>query len=138
LRRSDLTASAVAAVLVLIVAQACASGGAPGAATGGPDRVTTAEIDATAGASSAYDLVNRLRPHWLRTPIGSISPRGGSTQVILVYLDGIRLGGVSDLRMVSASSLGSMQYLDATRAPTVLRDIGTEPVAGAILLTTRR
>jgi len=102
----------------------------------GSDFVTSVEIAATS-AGSAYDLVSRLRPTWLR-PGGISSVSGGkiSSQVTLVYLDGNKMGEIDALRSISASGIQTMRWLDAVRAQTVLRGIGTEAIAGAILLST--
>lgn len=102
-----------------------------------PDFVGSAEIAATP-AANAYDLINRLRPRWLQPQrIGSISA-GLHTQVIAVYLDGGRLGGLDALRSISTHGLTGIRFYDATRAATVVRDAGSEPVAGAIVLSTSR
>jgi hypothetical protein len=145
-RASRLLAVACSALL----GAACASGGAssgtpsdtpanlPTVREAGPDYVTMTEITATP-VSNAYDLVNRLRPRWLQA--GRPSSIGGGTvrnQVILVYLDGARLGTVDALRSLSIGGFRSMQYYDAIRAATVLRDPGTDPIAGAIVITTSR
>jgi hypothetical protein len=129
---------------------ACASGGGSAAAPAeetagrgvtvresGPDYVTQTEIEATP-VSNAYDLITRLRPRWLQLP-RSASMGGGTvrTQVILVYLDGSRIGTVDALRSLTVAGFRNMRYYDAVRAATVLRDTGTEPVGGAIVITTR-
>ena len=100
------------------------------------DNVTSMEIDATS-ASSALDLVSKLRPHWLRQG-GTASIGGGAitSQVTLVYLDGNRLGGVEALRSISAGSVRSMQWIPATRAAIVLPDVGSEAIAGVIMVRT--
>ena len=115
-----------------------------GCATAGPnttptrsDVITAAQIS-TSGASSAWDAVQRLQPHWLRPPAtGSIAGGVAQSQVILVYLDGHRLGDVSSLRTLSTSGITSMRWLDAARASTVLTDIGSDPIAGAIVIRTQ-
>jgi hypothetical protein len=100
------------------------------------DYVTSIEVAATP-ASSAYDLVSRLRPNWLRPGgIGSVSGGRISGQVTLVYLDGNKMGEIDVLKSISASGVQTMRWLDAVRAQTVLRGIGTEAIAGAIVLTT--
>lgn len=122
----------------ILAANACASSGRPASERSSPDLITTSEINATA-AASAYDLVVRLRPNWLRqgNP-GSISGGVLSRQVVVVYLDGNRLGGLESLRTLSAAGIRSMQYLTATRAAVVLRDPGSEALAGAIVISTRQ
>jgi hypothetical protein len=133
-----------------LLGTACASGGAssgtpsdapvnlPTVRESGSDYVTATEIAATP-VSNAYDLVNRLRPRWLQAGRpGSISGGRVQNQVILVYLDGTRIGTTDALRSLSIGGFKSMQYYDAIRAATVLRDPGTDPIAGAIAITTTR
>ncbi|MFN2638040.1 MAG: hypothetical protein ABR585_13530 [Gemmatimonadaceae bacterium] len=121
----------LAAVLV-----GCASAGTGSASRSSPDRITATEI-ANSGAMNALDLINRLRPTWLRSqPPGSLNP-GVRTQLIVVYLDGHRLGDVTSLNTLSVSGIRSMQWLDAARAATVLTEVGSDPISAAILIKTQ-
>ena len=120
---------------------ACASGsggtGAPKTQESSRDRVTSAEIAATPG-TSAYDLVFKLRPHWLRA--GSTGSIGGGTvtnQVTLVYLDGSKIGTIEALRSITSAGIKTMEWIQASRAAVVLSDIGNDPIAGAISIKTR-
>ncbi len=132
--------SLAVALAVISLTTACASSGtsAPRVRESSPDRITAAEIEATQGVSNALDLVRRLRPRWL-TSGGVASIAGGQVtgQVLLVYLDGNRLGTAEALRTLSSSGITGMQYYDAVRAATVLRDVGSEAISGAIVITTR-
>ena len=99
-----------------------------------PDYITSVEVAATPVAN-VYDLITRLRPQWLRTGTGSI--RGNTrSQVVAVYLDDARIGDLQSLRSISTSGVESLRYYDATRAATVLRNPGSDPLAGAIVITT--
>ena len=128
-----------------VLLTACASnapstsqaGAQPAAArSSSPDYVTSIEVQA-ATASNAYELISRLRPRWLQPqPTGSLA--GQRNQIIAVYLDGIRMGDLAALRSISVTGIKTMQFYDATRAATVLRDPGSTPVAGAIVITTTR
>lgn len=126
---------------VLLVLVALVWGCAPSTTTArpraaDPEHVTSAEIAATP-ATNAYDLINRLRPRWLQPQrVGSIAGGTIRTQVIAVYLDGARLGGLEALRSISSHGITSMRFYDATRAATVMRDPGSDPIAGAIVITT--
>ena len=123
-----------------LVASACASSGAgpkPKVSESSSDKVTSIEID-QAPSNNVYDLIYRLRPHWLRAgATGSIGGGTSRNQVTLVYLDGNKLGGIETLRSLSASGIKSMEWLSASRASVVLSDIGSDPIAGAISLHTR-
>lgn len=100
------------------------------------DYINYAEVAATPVAN-VYDLINRLRPHWLRTQPGSI--RGNArSQVIAVYLDDARIGDIQSLRTISTSGVQSLRYYDATRAATVMRNAGSDPIAGAIVIATAK
>jgi hypothetical protein len=119
---------------------ACASstgGSVPKAEESSRDRITSVEIASTPG-TSAYDLVFKLRPHWLRA--GATGSIGGGTmtnQVTLVYLDGSRLGTLDALRSITATGIKSMEWIQASRAAIVLSDVGNDPIAGAISIKTR-
>ncbi len=133
--------SPILSLVALAACIACASTGTsssgPKTRTSSPDYVTSIEIAATP-ASNAYELVSRLRPRWLQTQgAGSLS---GSvrTQVVAVYVDGVRVGAKEGLRSISASSVKTMQYYDAARAATILHEVGSEAIAGAIVITTTR
>lgn len=132
MRRTMLTA--LASCWLVFGATACASTGTSHS-SGSSDRITSAEISSSS-ANNAYELVSRLRPNWLkRTSTGSIGG-GVRSQVILVYLDGNRLGDVSALRTLSVTGIRSAQWLDSVRAATVLQGIGSDAIAGAIVLRT--
>lgn len=125
----------VVLVPLLVALGACASTTTrpPG---GTPDKLTQAEI-AESGASSAYDVVTRLRPAWLSPARLTMSGARAGTQTLLVYLDGVRFGGVETLRTLSASQITSMEFLTATRAASEVRDVGTSPVGPVIMVRTR-
>lgn len=128
--------SALSRFATIVALVACASTGTTaGGARHQADLITAPEI-ASSGTTNAWDLINRLRPTWLKQQaVGSI---GGSarTQVIAVYIDGHRFGDISSLQTVSASGIRSIQWLDAARAATVLTEVGSDPIAGAIIIKT--
>lgn len=96
-----------------------------------PDRITRAEIE-EAGPSSAYDLVQKLRPLWLRNR-GSTSFTQESD--VVVYVDGTRSGGRDELRAIITDTVESLEYYDARRATS---RFGPGHVDGAILVRMRR
>lgn len=96
-------------------------------------RVLTAEEIAEAPVTTAYEAVSRYRPQWLRTR-SSPTPTNPNPSPPVVYLDGVRLGGLSELERISAGVVERMEYLypnDATNR------FGTGHTGGAILVTTR-
>ncbi len=128
---------ASALIALLLAAAACATAGGPKSGSSTTDRITRTDIDGST-ASSAYDLVSQLRPNWLRPPNLTMSGATVRTPIVLVYLDGVRLGGLNELRTLSVSSVRSLEYLNATRAATVVGNIGSEPVGAAIMVSTKQ
>jgi hypothetical protein len=66
-------------------------------------------------ARDAYEAVRLLRPQWLNergTHVFGETP----DEVIRVYLDGNHLGGVAALRLISATTIASIQFIDAAAA----------------------
>jgi hypothetical protein len=110
-----------------------------------PDVITTSEIEFQ-NFRDAYDIVQRLRPTWFTRKSGSSTARRMGVSVssssigagLLVYLDNARLGGVDALRQLSASSIGSLQFMDAATATATLPGIGSSVISGAIVVRTRR
>jgi hypothetical protein len=119
----------VATALLLLVA-GCASAGAE--RDGRSDRITREQL-AEMPSFTAYEVVQRFHPTWLRAR-GSTSFGGGPAPVI-VYVDQVRAGGVNELRNLRASEIEEIRYLDASDA--TLR-FGTDHGGGAILVETRR
>ena len=83
-------------------------------------------------APTAYEVVSRLRPAWLRKRgVASVNNEGG----IKVYQDGMPFGGLAALRQISATGVQSIEFLDGMRAT---QRFGTDHGNGVILVTTRR
>lgn len=121
----------------------CASTGTTSGTAKGrsSSRLAKSEIETT-NLTSAYDVVSTLRPAWLRPPgmttTGLGVTGGNSTQKqVLVYLDGMRLGGIESLRTITTSAIASMEYLSPTEATTRVRDNGAQIASALILVMTR-
>jgi hypothetical protein len=123
-------------VAIIATLAACASSGATTGPRSQPDQITAAEITAS-GTTNAWDLINRLRPNWLRQRATGSIGGGASSQVIAIYLDGHRYGDPSMLRTLGTMGLKSLRWLDASSAAATLTDIGSDPIAGAIVITSR-
>lgn len=145
---------AVTAAVVVLMTAGCASGGA-GSTGGGDDLggnadlITLAEIEA-APTGTAFDVVNLLRPRWLRPrtrgtsgfgttqvdPItgGSADPSGGGTLPV-IFMDNTRFGDIGSLRSISSSIIERMEYMDARDATTLY---GTGYDGGVIQVFTLR
>ena len=126
---SSRAAALVAAVLSAALSSSCTpvnSGVQISAQSSSP--IWASDAIATTSARTAYDLVERLRPIFLRPPFG--------TEPTNVYLDGILIGGVAELTTISARSLQQIQFFSAMEAAGRYGRVGT--YAPAIVLTTRK
>jgi len=78
------------------------------------------------------DAIRRLRPDWLRVR-GATSTASGAS--IVVYVDGIRVGGTEALGSMSIEGVVELRRLSPTDATTRW---GTGHSAGAIEVIRRR
>ncbi len=121
-------------LLAISTIATCASASSDSGPGRDPNRITHAEIQAATDAQNAYDLVQQLRPRWLRS-------RGGRSLTmetnILVYVDRSRLGGLEGLRQIQPEGIYELEYLDAARATALLPGIGSQHVEGAIVIHTQ-
>lgn len=116
--------------LLIVVAAACSAATRTGATN--PDEINAEEIEAST-AQDAYELIQRLRPRWLRSR-GSRSLTM-STE-ILVFLNSSRMGGLDSLRDISTNGIQSIEYLDAARAIGELPGIGSQHAEAVIVVRT--
>ena len=80
---------------------------------------------------NAYDAVQALHPNWLDTKgMDSITR---PTQV-LVYSDNSRMGGISELRYLTADGIAYIRYYNGTEASTRW---GLDHGSGVILVSSR-
>jgi hypothetical protein len=120
-------------VLLLALAGACGSPATEGAASAprpNPRVITTEQISA-APVSNAYELVQTLRPGWLRRRGAQSIHNEGD---IVVYYDQVRLGGPESLRSISVAGISRVEFIDA---PTATQRWGTGHSHGVILVVTR-
>jgi hypothetical protein len=136
--------AAVAVVIATSGAGGCASSGtAAGESTASTsqktssrDKVTSEEILSVPG-STAYDLVYKLRPDWLRSR-GTATMVGGSQNGgTLVYLDGVKMGGLDALRTINSRGINGIEWVPGNKAAMILSDVGSAAIVGAIVLTSR-
>ncbi len=110
---------------------ACAS--QPGGGPGDPNMISAEEVEA-AEVNNAYELIERLRPMWLRS-------RGGrSTRLeteIVVYLNRAMVGGIDALQDIPIEVVRTVRVLDAAEAGR-LPGLGSRHVERAILVETAR
>jgi len=122
----------------MVALAACASGGAGSShAKQDPNVISTEEI-ATSSASNAYEVIQRLRPNFLRTR-GAVHGTPGATNAmemvdLVVYLNENRLGGSDQLRQIAATDIQEIRYFNSSEATTKW---GTGHSAGAIQVVSR-
>ncbi|MBW3569908.1 MAG: carboxypeptidase-like regulatory domain-containing protein [Gemmatimonadetes bacterium] len=104
------------------------------------------EVEATT-VTSAFELVQTLRPQWLRargsdglrfTPFETRDESGvniSDESPIIVYLDGRRLGPLETLRSITHGDIDRVEYYDAVEAQ---QRWGVGHPQGAIHVVTRR
>jgi hypothetical protein len=78
-----------------------------------PDVITQEQIQEASTMSSAYALVQRLRPMWLRKRGTSSINNAG---FIVVYVEGSRRGPPEALRRIQVLDVESMRFLSAAEA----------------------
>jgi hypothetical protein len=107
-----------------------------------PSQIVRAEIERSA-ASNVHELIESLRPQWLRTrgaqrlrtetvTVGREVAEAMVQVQVLVYHDGIRLGGLTALRGVSTRQAASVRFVAAREAT---QRWGTEASGGVILIS---
>lgn len=105
---------ALGCMAFLAFALAACTGTNSSRSTGGdPSVISQSEIQEAGTMSSAYTLVQRLRPQWLRKRGPSSVENQGD---ILVYVDGNRQGPPSTLRNLDVVDIESMEFLSDNEA----------------------
>lgn len=118
------------ALLAALIA-GCASTG-QSTQNGNRDLITSEEVaEASNSTNTAYALVQRLRPHWLRKRGRHSIENPG---YIRVYVDGSRYGTPQDLRNLNVENVASLRFLNAAQATN---RYGTGHDHGAILVFTK-
>jgi hypothetical protein len=84
-------------------------------------------------AGSAYDLIRRLRPEYLASR-GPLSILMNVSETPDVYIDGVRRGGIDELRYIPASDLLDVRFYPMSAVPV---SVGANHAAGVIVIRTR-
>lgn len=126
--------SGITLLAVVVTMAACATAGSQNSSRGGDrNRITEQQVEeVTPQYSTAYDVVQNLRPLWLRKRGATSITQEGE---IAVYIDGTRYGTPGDLRTISITSVESMRFLSPSEATN---RYGTGHTHGAILVRTKR
>jgi hypothetical protein len=102
-------------------------------APGDRNQITAEQVrEAAPQHSTAYGMVESLRPLWLRKRGRSSVTNEGD---IAVYVDGSRYGTPASLRNIAAFSVDSMRFLPPAEATN---RYGTGHVHGIIMVYTKR
>ncbi|MGH7562532.1 MAG: hypothetical protein ACRENB_16110 [Gemmatimonadales bacterium] len=96
-----------------------------------PELITLQEIDAAGeDLRTAFELVERLRPMWMRQTRGAQSITQG-TPPVMVYVNDVRRGTVVALNEIPRAAVKEIRHLRPTDAT---QRFGTDHGSGAILL----
>ena len=98
-------------VAIACAGQACAGHGA--ARGRGDSSMITREQIIASHYNSAYEVVEALHGNWLRSRGANSFQAPGE---VVVYMDNSRLGGTDTLRGISATTIGSIRFIDANAA----------------------
>lgn len=120
-----------ALVAAALISLGCAS--KPGHVAPQNRNLITVDEIASSNAGNAYEVIERLRPAFLRTR-GAQSFGNAPPPSPLVYLDGMRYGPLASLTQIPAMGVVSIQYLSALDAS---QRFGLGNEGGAILVVTK-
>jgi hypothetical protein len=138
---------AVGASLIHVNKNCVASAPRAMAQSGGRSPITADEIARSGLSGSVYDIVYSLRRTWLNlrglnsgaegvhsvlTSADTLAVAGGEPQLV-VYLDNVKLGTVSELMRLSIAGVTSIRYYDPAEANYLW---GTGHTHGAIQVVT--
>lgn len=119
------------ALLITLTTVGCATSGSSSGTSRNADLITSEELrDFEVQSQNAYQVIQRLRPSWLRARGSSFS---GGRELPAVFTDGTRFGEVDSLYNLTVSDIVEMEYLDSRDATT---RFGTGYPAGVIMITT--
>lgn len=117
----------------LLVATLAACGVSGPTPPRGQRSIITAEEIASLNVSSAWEAIQHLRPDFLRSR-GTVSIRNPNAQYPVVYVNGMRAGGLDELRSVRAGDVQNIRFISASDATTRW---GTGHAGGVIEITTK-
>jgi outer membrane receptor for ferrienterochelin and colicin len=119
-------------LLLAVSAAACSASGGENTPRPQANVITSDEIQTTQ-FRSAFELIRALRPQWLTGTGQSLSNQAAGQ--LVVYVDGIRMGGPEHLRQIPTTDMRSARWLSSTEAGT---RYGTGHAGGVVEIVTRR
>lgn len=108
-----LVRAAAALGLLALLAGCALNGGTEIRTADDPQRITPTDI-AASQATNAYDVVQRIRPAWLRQRVDN--RYGGRDLQTLVIYNGARYGFLGSLRDIPAEMIGGMEFKQGSEA----------------------
>ncbi len=124
----------VLAFVTVAVGGGCAANPRVGSGTS-MDRITNDELVSVEGVRNLWDVVERLRPRWLQVRAADRSL--GMQTNIVVFQDQAYLGNIDTLHQLSPDLAYELKWLDGPTASSTLPGLGSQHVAGAIIIYTR-
>jgi hypothetical protein len=121
-------------VLIFLSAAAIACAPPSGARAARDMNVITRQELSGSVAQNAYDVIQNLRPSYLRTR-GTQTLDPTVSPYAAVYLDGQRYGDITVLKSMLADAIEEIRYLNPSAATT---KYGTNHTAGVIEVATRK
>jgi hypothetical protein len=119
----------------LVLSAACAAGGSGNAASprSNRDLIVRSQIEQMS-VQDAYEIVQRLRPEYLREQRGAASINRTSPLLAVVYIDGVKRGGPDTLRGLRPVEVEEIRFMSGTDATT---RYGTDHGGGVIEVKSR-
>jgi hypothetical protein len=119
-----------AAAALLILGAACSASTNPRPSGRSQSIISTEELQSST-YPNAFEVVQALRPQWLRTR-GATST--SQDEYVRVYLDDSLVGAPEQLKSISTRSIASMRFFDGVAAT---QRWGLNHGQGAIVVSTR-
>ncbi len=127
----------VLALATLAFTGACATNRQAGSGVQ-QDRITNEELSSLQGVRNLWDVVERMRPLWLQPRAADRSfAIGTGAPTIVVFQDQAYLGDITMLHQLSPDIAYDLRWLDGPTASATLPGLGSQHVAGAIVIHTR-
>lgn len=122
---------ALTTLLALLVVGLAACSGSNNTRSGvTASRIDIDELSMDVGGQSAYEIVQQLRPQWLRKR-GESSFNSPDEISVYISTNKTRFGSVSALRQLQAQNISAIQYLDSREAQF---EYGMDNTQGAIVV----
>jgi hypothetical protein len=118
-------------LIALALAMACASGGSSSGLPARPpvDRNVITQTDLeSVGSTNLYELIEKVRPNFLRSR-GQSSFSSSGVEYPAVYVDGRPYGDLASLKSLITSQVSEVRYYDA---PAAAAKFGTINAPGVI------